>query len=231
MTTGGPFFAFSRRVLIARSTSFSCGSREGCRSHRIPTLLAELHELLQLGVGLGDADVADDALAGLPSLAHGFDELDGLPGASRLGFGAEEHEAIPDSAFSEPLACLPGLRNIIILEALHFPLERDRAGIPLRATPRKAGTALKSSQTVEVRKRVDGARCLNHDLSNSCDSLQTHHWRKIGGCIVWPELATRNGGVGNVRRHGCMATCRHCPRPRVRPDGFLFRLTAIAGLA
>ena len=43
MTTGGPAFAFafafSRRASIARSTSFSCGSREGCRSHRIPTLM------------------------------------------------------------------------------------------------------------------------------------------------------------------------------------------------
>ena len=116
--------------------------------------LSELHELLQLGVGLGDADVADDALADLPSLAHGFDELDGLPGASRPGFDAEEHEAIPDSLLSESLACLPGLRNIIILEALHFPMEHDGAGIPLRATPWKAETALKSSQTVEVRKNI-----------------------------------------------------------------------------
>ena len=117
--------------------------------------LSELHELLQLGVGLGDADVADDALARLPALAHGFDELDGLPGASGPGFDAEEHEAIPDSLLSEPLARFPGFHKIIVLEALHFPLEHDRAGIPLRATPRKAETALKSSQTVEVRRAND----------------------------------------------------------------------------
>ena len=28
------------------------------------------------------------------------------------------------------------------------------------------------------------------------------------------ELATRNGGVGNARNHGCMATCRRCPLPK-----------------
>ena len=38
--------------------------------------LAELQELFQLG--LGDADVADDARAGLPALARGFDELAGF---------------------------------------------------------------------------------------------------------------------------------------------------------
>ena len=131
--------------------------------------LSELHELLQLGIGLGDADVAGDALAGLPSLAHGFDELDGLPEASRLGFGTEEHDAIPDSAFSESLPRLPGFRKIIVVEALHFPLERDRAGIPLRATLRKAETALKSSQTVEV--RISNIAIINavlYFLENGC---------------------------------------------------------------
>ena len=71
--------------------------------------------------------------------------------ASGLGFGAEEHDAIPDSAFSESLPRIPGFRYIIILEALHFPPEPDRAEIPLHATLRKAETVLKSSQTVEVR--------------------------------------------------------------------------------
>ena len=74
--------------------------------------LAELHELLQLGVGLGDADVADDALADRLAFAHGFDELDGLVGASGLGFDAEKHGAIPDSLFCEPLPRTPRFCNI-----------------------------------------------------------------------------------------------------------------------
>ena len=79
-----------------------------------------------------------------------FDDLDGLFGVSGLGFDADEHEAILDSAFVESLSRFPGFRNIPTIGALHFPPEHDRAGIPLRATPRKAETALKSSQTVEV---------------------------------------------------------------------------------
>ena len=79
-----------------------------------------------------------------------FGDLNGLFEVSGLGFDADEHEAILDSAFVESLSRFPGFRNIPTTGALHLPPERDRAGIPLRATPRKAETALKSSQTVEV---------------------------------------------------------------------------------
>ena len=73
--------------------------------------LAELQELFQLGIGFGDADVADDALAHLPAFAHGFDELDGLFRVSELSFNAEEHDADPDSLFAESLARKPGFRE------------------------------------------------------------------------------------------------------------------------
>ena len=117
--------------------------------------LAELQELFQLGIGLGDADVADDALAHLPAFAHGFDELDGLFRVSGLSFNAEEHDADSGSLFSESLARKSRFQKYIVSRALHFPPRHHGTGIPLCATPRKTGTTLKSSQTVEVRNSAN----------------------------------------------------------------------------
>ena len=41
------------------------------------------------------AAAADDPLTGLPALAHGFDQLDGLSGVSKVGFNADGHERGP----------------------------------------------------------------------------------------------------------------------------------------
>ena len=82
-----------------------------------------------------------------------------------------------------------------IIGALHFPLERDGAGIPLRATPRKAGTA---RNRVKLSKS-GGVSALNWELTlawrrHRTDAKQAKIKSFKSSCQhrPWPELIRAN---------------------------------------